>query len=203
MNAPTMSDVRPSFKAANQPVLDQSAAEFGPDFTKTPTDEKPPKTTRQTRVKAQQPVQPKQSPFAKLGQNKKVRSPVRKLTREVPSPEELSDLEKLIIRYRRVGKIAEPFHPKFAMAVTEQAEDCALAWFELAEQNDTVRRWILGVLEGGAWGGVIAAHTPLFMAVIPESVLEKFFLGVMGTFNRKAQPEEDNDLFGPNGMYQP
>jgi hypothetical protein len=72
-----------------------------------------------------------------------------------------------------------------------------MAWFDLAENNDSVRRWVLAFIEGGAWGKVIGAHTPIFMAVIPESVLERFFLDVIGAFGKNVQPNEDENLTVP------
>lgn len=179
-----LGDVRPSFKAAN--ATPEAPPDYGPDFTKT---DKSAAAEPKLAPKQNQKNPPK--PAFKLGQNKKMRSPVRKLTREAPSKEELSDLEKLTIRYERLGKMAFPFHPKFGMAVQAQAQDCALSWFELAENNDSVRRWVLAALEGGAWGGVIAAHTPLFLAVLPEKTLERFFLKGMGMFAQQAQSDLD------------
>lgn len=190
MTAPTLGEARPVFRTANK---EAPPVDFGPDPSNTPEKDAPPKPTTARAAK--------KVGTGGLGMNKKTRSPVRKLTRDAPSNEELSDLEKLTARYRGLAKMAQMFHPKFAQACDAQAEDCAQAWFELAENNDKVRRWILAVLEGGAWGGVIAAHTPLIMAVIPEATLNRFFLKGMGMFARNAeQSQEDTSedrSFGP------
>jgi len=183
--------VRPSFKTAEAPPIPEP---FGPDFSQTPDKDKPPK------INIKNPPRSTKDTFKPLGQNKKLRSPVRKLTREAPNGETKSDFEMLVAWYHRLSKLSALFHPKLSMALESQAEDCADAWFDLAEKNDTVRRYILGMVEGGAWTKVIAAHTPIFLAVIPEAVLEKFFLKVMGTVGRNVQVSEE-DMAKMGGMF--
>lgn len=164
--------------------------DFGPDASTTPKD--PPKIN--------QKHPPKPSLVDKLGTNKKVRSPVRKLTRDRPKENELSDLERLENWYLRIGRAARPFHPKFATAMEEQANDCANCWFDLAENNDNVRRWILAMIEGGDWGKVLSAHTPILLAVLPERTLNRLLLKGAGLFFRAGQEdEEENDEFTPWG----
>lgn len=168
---------------------------FGPDFTQTPekdppkiNQKNPPRAASDTKRGGKSDSGKGRVPF---GLNKKVRSPVRKLTREAPNGETKSDFERLVAWYQRIGKMAAPFHPKFANAMWDQAEDCADSWFDLAETNDTVRRYVLAMIEGGAWGKVIAAHTPIFLAVIPEETLNRFFLRGMGLFAANLNVEQD------------
>lgn len=174
--------VRPSFSGSSTTDAPPSTEEsFGPDFTAT------------TEREVKKPVDPKKQPksttsaFGKLGQNQKLRSPVRKLSRVPAKDGELSDLERLEGWYVALGSAAQMFHPKLSDALKMQAEEAALAWFALAEKNDTVRRYILAMIEGGAWGKVIAAHSPIFLAVLPEKVLEKFLLKGMGVFANNMQ----------------
>lgn len=167
---------------------------FGPDPSQTPpAGKEPPKVNQKTPPKSTTNV------FSKLGQNRKLRSPVRKLSREPLKDDELSDLERLEGWYHAIGNMARIFHPKFAEAMHMQARECAIAWFGLAENNDTVRRYILMFIEGGDWGKVFAAHAPIFMAVIPQSVLERFFLKGMGAFAANFGQTQDmsemNDAF--------
>lgn len=186
--------VRPSFKAADAPPLPTEP--FGPDFTQTPDKDKiPPK------VNQKNPPRAVKDTFKPLGQNKKLRSPVRKLTREPLNGETKSDFERLVDWYLRISKLSMLFLPKFAMAMEQQAEDCADAWFDLAENNDTVRRYILAMIEGGAWTKVIAAHTPIFLAVIPEETLNRFFLKVMGTIGKNVQMSEEDAGKMMGGMF--
>jgi hypothetical protein len=178
---------RPSFKDANTNQADPTP-DFGPDFTRTPEKE-PPVTP--PKVNQKNPPKPASTVFGKLGTNKKLRSPVRKLTREPGKDGELSDLERLIGWYHALSNGSKMFHPKLSMALADQAEECAYAWFDLAEKNDSVRRFLLGCIEGGAWGKVIAAHSPIFMAVLPEKVLERFLLRGMGAFAANLRQESE------------
>lgn len=166
--------------------------EYGPNFSHTPVDDKPkdpPKTAQKN------PPKPAESVFKRLGTNKKMRSPVRRLSREPAKDDELSDLERLEGWYHALGNMARPFHPKFAQALQLQATECAVAWFGLAENNDTVRRYILAFIEGGDWGKVFMAHAPIFMAVVPQSVLERFFLKGMGAFVGNLNNADDDTDF--------
>lgn len=184
--------VRPSFKAADAPPLPQ---DFGPDFSQTPDKDKTP-----PKINQKNPPRSAKDTFKPLGQNKKLRSPVRRLTREAPNGETKSDFEMLVAWYHRLSTLSAMFHPKLSMALEAQAEDCADAWFDLAEKNDAVRRYILAMVEGGAWTKVIAAHTPILLAVIPEETLNRFFLKVMGTIGRNAQVSEE-DMAKMGGMF--
>lgn len=161
--------------------------EFGPDFTVTPEKDQP-----ATPPKVNQKNPPKPSVFSTLGQNKKLRSPVRKLTIERRNEDELSDLERLEGWYHAIASAAELVHPKFSDAMHRQASGCAIAWFGLAENNDKVRRWILAMIEGGDWGKVFSAHLPIFMAVIPEATLNRLLLRGAELFVKRAQ-EDDSE----------
>lgn len=188
--------LRPSFAEAHvtEGLSDEPKLDFGPDFTVTPEKQPPPK------INVKNPPKPAEKAFKPLGQNKKLRSPVRRLTREAPNGETKSDFELLVDWYHRIGNMAQMFHPKFAVAMHEQAEDCADSWFILAEKNDAVRRYILGMVEGGGWMKVVGAHAPIFMALIPQATLERFFLKGMGLFARNVEAqqqfEEMNNGFG-------
>jgi hypothetical protein len=164
---------------------------FGPDVSNTP--KAPPK------INEKNPPRSADSVIGKLGQNKKLRSPVRKLTRPKssygPDETDTSDYTRLADRYRQVGKIARLFHPKVGTAMIAQADECADSWLKLAENNDTVRRYILAVVEGGDWGGVFAAHIPIVMAVIPERALEQFFMKGMGLFAANVETDDDQFVF--------
>lgn len=120
-----------------------------------------------TKSRADSPVKERFEKFAestKLGANKATRSPVRKLT--------AADREKIEGVYAGVALLfAAPtplYNEDAATALAAQAQPCADAWFNLAENNDTVRRIILMGVEGGAWGAVVVAHIPILMAFMPE-----------------------------------
>lgn len=138
----------------SQSIPSMPLPEWGPDHTKSadgPTDGK---TTRQRN---------KKSPFSSLGQNKKVRSGVRALTEK--------DRDKIVSLYTMTGMALMPFKPKTAQAFALVADDAAKAWYDLARENDSVRRTILMLIEGGAWGALFAAHLPILLTLLPESAM--------------------------------
>jgi hypothetical protein len=143
---------------------------FGPDYTKTSEEiaqdfigKRPPK------VNQKNPPRPANSVFGKLGQNKKPRSGIRALVE--------ADKEKIASLYTFGAMGLMPFKPKAAQAMAISAEKCAEAWYELARENDGVRRALLMLIEGGVWGKVFAAHTPIILALLPERMMPPMFAG--------------------------
>jgi hypothetical protein len=45
---------------------------------------------------------------------------------------------------------------------------------ELSKENDGVRRALLFLIEGGAWGAVIVAHAPIALAMLPPSLASQY-----------------------------
>lgn len=156
--------------------LQPSVAQFGPDHTAAPSTEDlvreklaesgklPPK------VNQKNPPRSGQSVFKNLGQNKKPRSGVRKLDEK--------DREKIASLYVFAAMPLQAFKPKVAAAMAASADKCADAWMELAQENDTVRRTILMLIEGGVWGKVFIAHTPILLAALPSNFMPPMFQGV-------------------------
>ena len=100
----------------------------------------------------------------KLGANKATRSPVRKLTED--------DKEKIANVYAAMALAFVAPTPLFnqdaAEAFATCAPQCADAWFNLAQDNDSVRRVLLMFIEGGAIGALVFAHAPIILAFMPE-----------------------------------
>lgn len=128
--------------------------DYGPDFSQS-RDRPEEKTDREGATKLK--------PRMKLGQNKKARSGIRKLTQE--------DREKIVGFYYTLSMATMPFHSEGSKAFAQSAESCADHWMKLAEQNDAVRKFLLGIMEGGAVMGLVAAHLPIAMAFVPEDSL--------------------------------
>lgn len=99
---------------------------------------------------------------AKLGEGRQRGSGVRQLNK--------ADLEQLRALYATAGIALMPFNAGAAIAVTQGADECVDAWDELAKQNDSVRRALLAMLEGGAWSRVFMAHVPIILAFLPGHV---------------------------------
>lgn len=122
----------------------------------------------------------------KLGANKATRSPVRKLTE--------ADRQKIEDFYAGISLVFVMPTPLFnedaANATAGQAKACADAWYRLAENNDSVRRVVLMFIEGGAWGAIVTAHIPIFLAFLPEST--KSAMGSM--FTRVEVPDSPEGL---------
>lgn len=128
---------------------------------------------------AEKPTERVKKSTSKLGTNTKARSSVRKLTQ--------ADLEKLSGMYAYLGMGVMPFNEDAGLTIAKSGDSCAQAWGDLAASNDGVRRAILAMLEGGAWGGVILAHMPIVMSLLPASALSRFG-GLLTTAN-----DDDNE----------
>lgn len=105
--------------------------------------------------------------LGKLGANKKSRSGVRPLLR--------ADVDKLAGMYGFAAIAIAPINENVANAFAESAEPCAEAWFNMAQQNDAVRRAILWIIEGGAVGALFLAHLPILIAAIPPEKMPPMF----------------------------
>lgn len=72
--------------------------------------------------------------------------------------------------YTAGGMMLAPFDAQCGMAVVNSADPCADALVKLAAENDAVRRALSSLTQTSAWGGVIAAHLPIIMAVSAHHV---------------------------------
>jgi hypothetical protein len=75
--------------------------------------------------------------------------------------------------YRKAGKLVRVMDPDVGAALIEitRAEDpddvtVGDAWETLARSNPRVRAFLLRLLAGGAWSGIITAHLPVLMAIL-------------------------------------
>lgn len=72
--------------------------------------------------------------------------------------------------YMSVGMMVVPFDPQCGMVVCNSAESCADSLVKAAEENDAMMRTLQAMVATSAWGGVIAAHLPIIMAVMAHHV---------------------------------
>lgn len=151
MPADTPLDPTPEFDV--QP----STADFGPNPTASNDDPKERVSTRAARKDG------KGSVFGTLGQNKKPRSGIRKLTE--------SDRDKIEGLYTAGAFMLMPFKPKTAQAIAKTSGKCADAWMDVANENDNIRRMILAAIEGGTWGKLITAHALIIVTLLPDGAL--------------------------------
>jgi hypothetical protein len=92
--------------------------------------------------------------------------------------------------YRRTGKIIKAMDRDIGVAVIECADDCGEAWEELARVNPRVRRFALKLISGGAYGQLLMAHAPIFMAVIMKDGIRKH-IPMMNLMQSMMEPDED------------
>lgn len=67
--------------------------------------------------------------------------------------------------YGTVGMMIMPFDATCAKAVIDGAKGCAEALDQLAHENETVRRWLKGLLTTNALVAVVVAHAPILMMI--------------------------------------
>lgn len=111
------------------------------------------------------PEEPKRRGLG-LGANRKRASGVRQLTK--------SDHDKIEGLYITLGFGVMLVNQPAAQVIAEQATPCADAWVNLARENDGVRRILLFMIEGGAWGAVFVAHLPIMFALLPKEFRETY-----------------------------
>lgn len=146
-------------------TADMPPADFGPDHTDAtdvpPFENIPTKTAPKPR-NGREPRAGK-SVFGNLGQNKKLRSPVRKLTEK--------DRDAIASGYMYGAMGVMLFNEPAAKLMATSATKYADCWLDVADENDKVRRFILGLMEGGVWGKLFLAHMPLLALMVPKSAL--------------------------------
>jgi hypothetical protein len=83
--------------------------------------------------------------------------------------------------YRKAGKIIRAMDADVGEAVIQAARNTAddgelddsvgAAWEELAKTNPRIRRLVMKLITGGAWGQLVMAHAPIGMAIIMKPAI--------------------------------
>jgi len=104
-------------------------------------------------------------------------------------------------RYRQIGKLIRGLDHDIGQALILMAENTSedpededtsvgACWDEVARVNPRVRKFCLSVIQGGAYGALVMAHTPLGVAIAM-----KFVSADPGFFGKiivsMAEPDED------------
>jgi len=63
-----------------------------------------------------------------------------------------------------------PFDQFIGSQIAENAENCAVAWDELARQNPQVKKMLESLIQTSAYGTIIAAHMPIIVAIATKYV---------------------------------
>lgn len=91
-------------------------------------------------------------------------------------------VERVHDLYMTVALFAMPFDAEISMYLMTKTPDivkedgstvegqsgamrCAIAWDEAAQRNESVRRFLDGLLAASVWGALIAAHLPILFAI--------------------------------------
>jgi len=107
--------------------------------------------------------------------------------------------------YRRAGKIVRAMDADIGIAIIEATKNTAepdengeiteddsvgAAWEEVARTNPRIRRALLKMIAGGAWGSLVMAHAPIGLAIaMKPAVLRHIpFSKLIASF---AEPDED------------
>jgi hypothetical protein len=101
--------------------------------------------------------------------------------------------------YRRAGKIVRAMDDDIGTAIIESARNSAddgtddsvgAAWDELAKTNPRIRRFLIKIIAGGAWGSLVMAHAPIAMAIMMKPAILKL-IPFSKIIQSMAEPDED------------
>lgn len=168
--------------------------------------------------KAKDPPPPKKEADMVPGQFKR-EEPRRRGRPPRPEPEPVAPfragpIAKGVNRlYRKAGKILSVWDAEIGRAVVEctrkdidpdtgepDAEDITVgeAWEEIARVNPRIRHLLLKLIEGGAWGQLFMAHSPILLAILmKESVIRRLPMGrLLAAFMNDS---EDGDTWEEGG----
>lgn len=151
-------DIRPSDGMLYEPTPEYGPPEYGPDPSASQKFAENPRVEEQSQKR-----KANKGLFQNLGNNKKRGTGPRALVKK--------DVEKIAGLYQGAGMMVIPFRPDAGKLMVENADHCADCWREVCETNDSARRFILGMIEGGTWGKLIMAHLPIVIALLPDGVL--------------------------------
>lgn len=103
-------------------------------------------------------------------------------------------------RYRQIGRLARGFDHDIGRALIAMADNTSeepdedtsvgACWDEVARVNPRVRKFCLAMIQGGAYGALVMAHTPLGLAIAMKFVSkDPGFFGKL--IMSMAEPDED------------
>lgn len=152
---------RPKKRPGKQPAADAPA---GPDLASLNPDTPP--------VEDRAPGQTKRR-RARLRTRGRSAEAAPKVEEEVP-PFRAGPIAKGVNKiYTRIGRVVRAMDPDVGQAIIlmtrkESDDDVTVgeAWEELARTNPRIRRVLLKVISGGAWGQLVMAHAPVVVAIL-------------------------------------
>lgn len=212
-------DLSPDASAPLGYVIDRATGERRPKKKAG----RPPKTTVQRRTESAKADPPPAKTEADLVPGQIIKptgSRRRQRGGPAPDPEPVAPfragpIAKGVNRlYRKAGKILSVWDREIGAAVIEctrkdidpetgepDPDDVTVgeAWEEIARVNPRIRRILLRMIEGGAWGQLLMAHAPILLAILmKESILKRLPMGrLLAAFMDDS--ESGDDIGGPQG----
>lgn len=156
----------------NSPSLDElkAAKSEAVGDTETPVEE----------ISSTEPVKDRAPARPARGSQKRQAKAEKKAAEPVPQYREGVIAKGMNKLYARAGKLVKVMDPDIGTAILsmtkkESDDDVTVgeAWDELARTNPRIRKFLLKMVAGGAWGQIVMAHAPLFMAIIMKDGIRK------------------------------
>lgn len=124
------------------------------------------------------------------------RSPTMRVKRESPPKLTAGARQNLENFYTMVGATVRTFDPMTGDMIIEQAPACAKSVYNLAQENDAVRRAVLAFSTISTSGAVIMAHLPILLVIMGLHGPEKLRPAAVGSMvaikMMSAQEAEEN-----------
>lgn len=115
--------------------------------------------------------------------------------------------------YRKAGKIVQVMDPAIGFAIIESTKNTAdegeaddsvgAAWDEVARTNPRIRKTLLKLIAGGAWGQLLMAHAPILLAILMKDGISKHipFMKLMTAFlDDGTEAAGDEAASSPGGL---
>lgn len=143
--------------------------------------------------------------FGRTGGADSRRATNEKPRKAAPPPLKPGMKQQLSDLYQFIGASVRPFDEFTGDTIIEQADKCADSVYKLAQSNDAVRRFIIGLTTTSATGAVIMAHLPIVLAIARHSKNEQVKTGAMSTMMalKFADAAQAQNLFGADQDSQP
>jgi hypothetical protein len=110
--------------------------------------------------------------------------------------------------YRKAGKIVRAMDSDIGEAIIQAARNTAdpdelddsvgAAWEELARTNPRIRKFVMRIIAGGAWGQLVMAHAPIALAIMMKPAVLRH-IPFQGLVTSMAEPDEDTPA-GDGGL---
>jgi hypothetical protein len=101
--------------------------------------------------------------------------------------------------YRKAGKIVKAMDRDIGIAIIESTKNTdeeggddsvGAAWEEVCRTNPRIRKFMLRLIAGGAWGQLLMAHAPILLAIIMKDSISKH-IPFMKLLSALAEPDDD------------